>query len=113
MLNQHSDDHPYSPSKLFNVEGLVAVVTGGGSGIGLMMAAALENNGAIVYIVGRRHDVLERAAQENNVRVIMIFPLPFILIHSSPSTILSASTTSYLCRVMSRAVNPFQPSSRL
>ncbi|KIK69958.1 hypothetical protein GYMLUDRAFT_34361 [Collybiopsis luxurians FD-317 M1] len=66
MLEQHSDDHPYNPLKLFNVKGLVAVVTGGGSGIGLMMATALENNGAVVYIVGRRHDVLQRAAHEKS-----------------------------------------------
>ncbi|TFK40454.1 hypothetical protein BDQ12DRAFT_679439 [Crucibulum laeve] len=53
-------------ANIFNVEGLVAVITGGGTGIGLMMATALENNGATVYIVGRRRDVLEQAARENN-----------------------------------------------
>jgi hypothetical protein len=37
-------------------------------GIGLIMATTLENNGATVYIVGRRFDVLEKAAQDNNVR---------------------------------------------
>ncbi|KAE9396276.1 NAD(P)-binding protein [Gymnopus androsaceus JB14] len=74
MLGQGSEDHQYSPLRLFNVEGLVAVVTGGGTGIGLMMAAALENNGAIVYIVGRRLDVLQQAAQENN-RFNNIIPL--------------------------------------
>ena len=33
-----------------------------------MMATALENNGATVYIVGRRKQVLEKAAKEHNVR---------------------------------------------
>ncbi|KAI0381317.1 NAD(P)-binding protein [Hypomontagnella monticulosa] len=47
---------------LFGVKGLVAVITGGGSGIGLMMAQALETNGAIVYIVGRRKEAVEKAA---------------------------------------------------
>lgn len=51
-------------SKLFGVQGLVAVITGGGTGIGLMMTKALEENGAKVYIVGRRLEVLERAAQQ-------------------------------------------------
>ncbi|KAH7092360.1 hypothetical protein FB567DRAFT_557859 [Paraphoma chrysanthemicola] len=50
------------PASLFNVEGLVAVITGGGTGIGLMLAQALEANGAIVYILGRRLEVLEKAA---------------------------------------------------
>ncbi|KAH7355985.1 hypothetical protein BKA66DRAFT_474285 [Pyrenochaeta sp. MPI-SDFR-AT-0127] len=50
------------PNSLFNVKGLVAVVTGGGTGIGLMIAQALEANGAIVYILGRRQEVLEKAA---------------------------------------------------
>lgn len=74
------------PTCLFNLDGQVAVVTGGGTGthpvnhvswphsrlpvqgIGLMIATSLEHNGATVYIVGRRLDVLQKAAFENNVR---------------------------------------------
>lgn len=53
-------------ANLFNVKGLVAVITGGGTGIGLMMAKALALNGAHkVYIIGRRKEVLEAAAKES------------------------------------------------
>ncbi|KAH8652243.1 hypothetical protein BX600DRAFT_90031 [Xylariales sp. PMI_506] len=52
----------FEPSNLFDVNGLVAVVTGGGTGIGLMIAQGLEANGAIVYILGRRQESLEKAA---------------------------------------------------
>lgn len=49
---------------LFNVSGLVAVITGGGSGLGLYAARALDANGAkAVYIVGRREDTLQEAAK--------------------------------------------------
>ncbi|KAK7936703.1 uncharacterized protein PG986_015141 [Apiospora aurea] len=52
-------------SKLFRVDGMVAAVTGGGTGIGLVMARALLGAGAKkVYILGRRRDVLDKACAE-------------------------------------------------
>ncbi|KAJ7136720.1 hypothetical protein C8R44DRAFT_362008 [Mycena epipterygia] len=52
----------FHAGKLFDVRGTVALVTGGGTGIGLMAAQALAANGARVYITGRRMDALENAA---------------------------------------------------
>ena len=53
-------------ANLFNVRGLVAVITGGGSGVGLMMTKALALNGAHrVYIIGRRKEVLDAATKES------------------------------------------------
>lgn len=50
-------------ASLFRVDGLVAVITGGGTGIGLYMARALAGAGAkAVYILGRREDKLQSAA---------------------------------------------------
>ncbi|CAK9781630.1 NAD(P)-binding protein [Cutaneotrichosporon oleaginosum] len=52
-----------SASSLFDVKGWVCVVTGGGTGLGLVTAAALAENGAKVYITGRRLETLEAAAK--------------------------------------------------
>ncbi|KAL3472589.1 short chain dehydrogenase/reductase family [Aspergillus californicus] len=52
----------FARNALFDCTGLVAVVTGGGTGIGLVMARALEANGAKVYIIGRRKETLDTAA---------------------------------------------------
>ncbi|KAJ1666485.1 hypothetical protein IW140_004184 [Coemansia sp. RSA 1813] len=49
---------------LFSIKDKVAVVTGGGSGIGLMIATAFVKNGAKVYITSRKARVLERVAKE-------------------------------------------------
>ncbi|KAL4733182.1 hypothetical protein BDV11DRAFT_200533 [Aspergillus similis] len=49
--------------KLFSVEGLVAVITGGGSGLGRTMAHALDANGASkVFIIGRQEQFLQETA---------------------------------------------------
>ncbi|GGV69764.1 SDR family oxidoreductase [Streptomyces griseoloalbus] len=45
------------------LEGKTAVVTGGGTGIGLATAARLVSEGAHVFITGRREDVLDRAVE--------------------------------------------------
>lgn len=49
----------YSAASLFGVKDLVAVVTGGGSGLGAITTHALVANGAkAVYILGRREEAL-------------------------------------------------------
>ncbi|KAF9775541.1 hypothetical protein IL306_006344 [Fusarium sp. DS 682] len=53
----------FEAGSLFKVDGLVAVITGGGTGIGLSIARTLAENGASkVYILGRRLEKLKEAA---------------------------------------------------
>jgi NAD(P)-dependent dehydrogenase (short-subunit alcohol dehydrogenase family) len=49
---------------LFSIAGKVALVTGGSSGIGLMIARGLVANGAKVYISSRKAEVCEEVAAE-------------------------------------------------
>ncbi|KAI1434315.1 NAD(P)-binding protein [Xylaria sp. CBS 124048] len=90
---------------LFDVKGLVAVVTGGGSGIGLMMAQALEANGAIVYIIGRRMETLEKAAataKHKNIHPILgdVTSKPSL---SAAADAISASTGGYIDLLIANA----------
>ena len=47
---------------LFSVKDKVALVTGGGQGIGLMIAQGLVEAGAKTYISSRKTDVIEKEA---------------------------------------------------
>ncbi|KAK5112348.1 hypothetical protein LTR62_004311 [Meristemomyces frigidus] len=53
-------------SSLFNVKGQIAVVTGGGTGLGLITAKALAANGMKVYITGRRVEKLKDAEMQDS-----------------------------------------------
>ena len=55
-------------AKLFSVHGKVALVTGGGSGIGLMITKALVSNGCKVYIASRKISEITKVAQELNIK---------------------------------------------
>lgn len=53
---------------LFDVKGKVALVTGGGTGLGKAIAAALVQNGAKVYIAARKENVLKATTDELNAK---------------------------------------------
>ncbi|KAG6375809.1 NAD(P)-binding protein [Boletus reticuloceps] len=56
----------FSLESLFNVRGKIALVTGGGTGIGKTIASALVQNGAKVYIAARKEANLKETAAELN-----------------------------------------------
>ncbi|KAJ7063733.1 hypothetical protein C8F01DRAFT_1134115 [Mycena amicta] len=51
-------------SNLFNVQGKTVLVTGGGVGVGKMIATGFARNGANVYIAARKEAQLKEAVQE-------------------------------------------------
>ncbi len=63
-----------SASEAFSLEGQLAVVTGGGTGLGFAMATCLAAAGARVVITGRRQQVLADAAKSIGANV---FPEQF------------------------------------
>jgi len=58
-----SNNQDLELSQVFDVKDKVALVTGGGSGIGLMITQTLAVNGAKVYIVGRTEEKLEKVVE--------------------------------------------------
>ncbi|KAM0330839.1 hypothetical protein ACHAQA_003794 [Verticillium albo-atrum] len=53
----------FTREHLFDLSGKVALVTGGGTGIGLMATQALAANGAKVYITGRTKEKLDNVVE--------------------------------------------------
>ncbi|CAG8233099.1 unnamed protein product [Penicillium nalgiovense] len=62
-MSAQESNRSFKLETLFNLKGRVALVTGGGSGIGLMATQALAVNGAKVYITGRTEEKLDRVAE--------------------------------------------------
>lgn len=60
------DDQSLSVTNLFGVKGRVAVITGGGSGLGEMMAKAWVVNGGHVLIASRKEQALSKVCKELN-----------------------------------------------
>lgn len=87
---------PFNPSNLFSAKGLVVVITGGGTGIGLIITSTLLQNGASkIYILGRRKEVLDQAVttlsnlpQPPNSSLGTVIPIPCDV--ASPTSISSA-----------------------
>lgn len=63
-------------TNIFDVSFVKAVVTGGGTGIGLMIAQALQSNGATVYITGRREEALDSVVEQYSTGPGKIIALP-------------------------------------
>src|SRR5436305_9514215 len=64
-MSSSNTNTQFQLDNLFDVKGKVALVTGGGSGIGLMATQALAVNGAKVYIVGRTEEKLENVVKSH------------------------------------------------
>ncbi|KAI1361071.1 hypothetical protein F5Y08DRAFT_315735 [Xylaria arbuscula] len=64
MSSTNPANKNFTRDALFNVKGRVALVTGGGSGIGLMITQVLVANGAKVYITGRTKEKLDRVVEK-------------------------------------------------
>lgn len=89
----------YRPQNLYDLTGRVAIVTGGGTGIGLMIAQGLAASGAKVYITGRRLEVLKKVADgwDKNVGGQI---LPYDIIYWAVKALLSK-----LCRLQMDVTN--------
>lgn len=64
MSDVNENNQKFKLDALFSVKDRVALITGGGSGIGLMATQALATNGAKVYICGRTGEKLDKVVEQ-------------------------------------------------
>ena len=77
----------FAPQAINDLTGRVAVVTGGGTGIGLVISQGLAAAGAKVYITGRRLEVLKRVADSWNAQKCGGEIIPYAYASRSPYAI--------------------------
>ncbi|EPE04924.1 rhamnolipids biosynthesis 3-oxoacyl [Ophiostoma piceae UAMH 11346] len=76
MTSATPKNEPFQVADLFATKGLVALITGGGTGIGLIMAQTLAAAGAAkIYVVGRRFNKVQEAAASVN----STLPAPIVI----------------------------------
>lgn len=75
MSTSHFSNEDLKTENLFDVSKVTAVLTGGGTGLGLMMAQVLQTHGAKVYIIGRREEALEKVVEQYSTGPGEIIPL--------------------------------------
>ena len=64
MASSAAQNEVLKSNKLFDISGYSAIVTEGGSGIGLVITQTLVANGAEVYITGRRQESLATVVEK-------------------------------------------------
>src|SRR6188472_952933 len=95
------------------LEGKIALVTGGNSGIGLAGAKQFVNEGAYVFITGRRERELAAAVKEIGRNVAGVQgALPISIAYSHKSNARRASSISYLPMLVLRSLLPWARSPR-
>jgi NAD(P)-dependent dehydrogenase (short-subunit alcohol dehydrogenase family) len=87
MGNGKASNEQLKGSKLFDVSHVTALVTGGGTGIGLMITQALVANGAKVYITSRREEVLKKTDELYDSGPGQIIPLQGDVRYNHPSAV--------------------------
>lgn len=83
MATGAANNEDLKANKLFDVSNFSAIVTGGGTGIGLMITQTLVANGAKVYITGRREEALSTVAEKYNTgpgKIIPYVSFEFVLL---------------------------------
>ncbi|RWV95665.1 hypothetical protein GW17_00041696 [Ensete ventricosum] len=98
-----------SPFKADILKGKVAVVTGGGSGIGLEISTQFGRHGAAVAIMGRRRQVLDAAVaalRSEGIRVSPLCPKDSTFHSTVVSELLFEWGTDYDIRVNGIAPGP-------
>jgi gluconate 5-dehydrogenase len=91
-----SEQAAVSYEQAFSLKGRVAVITGGGSGLGFAMAKCLASAEATVAVVGRREETLRQACAEIGERA---FAVPFDVTRTAEADVLTGKVLERCQRI--------------